>query len=174
MKNKTKVRVGKYIGIVLAIGLFAAVLGSYKVTVVNEPTPGPTVTPPVVSTPTPRPTPAGQAMPADEYIRALNVYRSGHGLPSVLKERQACALATTRLGEVRANFSHDGFYARNGELVKSGAWHENLGKHYKDIDSVMVAWSLSPTHNSNLLAKMRYACIVTDGDYWVLIGWLPY
>lgn len=99
----------------------------------------------------------------------VNTYRADHKLPPLTISPQTCVLAMERLGDMKKEWSHKGFYRRlNESFFDGGYWGENLARYGMTPEETVSAWDASPLHKANLLTPMDEGCIATDGTYWVL------
>ena len=166
-----------------------------------EPSPALTLTPTPTPTSTPTPTPSANTntpasnqnfqslsptpttvLPAAQenwqsfMMGQVNSFRASKGLPSVSTNSETCSFAKTRLSEIGASLSHDGFRQRldSNTMPYPGfsSVAENLAMHY-DFQQVVPGWINSPGHNDNLSKDTPFACIERQGDYFVYEAWRP-
>ena len=97
-------------------------------------------------------------------IQQINDYRLEYGLGKVEPNQLTCKVARERLVEIQTDWSHNGFLKRKTYPV---IWHENLGR-YASESNIVEAWKNSPSHNKNLLRKVKNLCIKTENGYWVM------
>lgn len=86
-----------------------------------------------------------------------------------IKDETLCELASSRVEEIRTEWSHSGFYKSSDKIVfnktnKFKELGENLAKQFRSEPSVLKGWLDSPTHRDNLEYGFKYSCIKTDGD----------
>lgn len=106
---------------------------------------------------------------ADLILSKVGNYRVVNGLNTLTRSQSLCMVASTRLSEVKINFSHDGFVAQRFCDVNCYLG-ENLARYYKSEQSTFEGWMNSPSHNDLMLKPVyRYGCVATNGQYTVLI-----
>lgn len=107
----------------------------------------------LVSTPTPIPIVNG-----DKLFDLINDWRTNRGFSIYEKSELTCRIASQRLDEVKANFSHEGFSSErlcNDECSLA----ENLIKdRYSEQDS-LYGWTYSPLHLENLEKNYTHSCV---------------
>jgi cysteine-rich secretory family protein len=93
-------------------------------------------------------------------------YREDHGLTAYTKSDFLCQVASTRLPEIKTNWSHEGFSSKR---FCSGNCYlgENLARQEGSDSATLNAWLQSPEHKENLDAPYTHSCLVSDGMYTV-------
>lgn len=103
-----------------------------------------------------------------------NVYRADNGLEILRENEMLNTIAERKAHHMMDNCYWDHHY--NGEFVSANdakddneygyfVFGENLGKNFTSIDVMFKAWTLSPSHNANLLQTNVPAPYTEIGTY---------
>lgn len=134
----------------------------------------PTLTPTSTSQQTETPIPTAADVKQAFIMKAINDYRTSHGLSPVQTNASTCNFAKIRAQEIANNFNHDGFNQRiqshmlpypNYSLVT-----ENIAET-GNYQEVVTMWENSPGHAANMRADTPYVCVEEFGDYYAYEGW---
>lgn len=107
-------------------------------------------------------------MNPDVVLQKISDYRKSVGLNVIEKSDPDCSIATTRLKEIRDEFSHRLFTAKRFCSVNCRVG-ENLARNFRSEDEVFEGWKNSSSHNAIMLGKdYKYGCVATDGQLTVL------
>jgi uncharacterized protein YkwD len=152
----------------------AAVLGQETIAVVVSATPPPLTVMPTLhitnglsgqTTPSATQPPPATMLPTTEPItgtvtlnEAVNIYRTGHGLPGLNTRPDLCRAAEQRGQQITADFSHNGFEAAISGLTYEAA-AENIwrGEPFS-TEKAINGWNESPGHKANLLGNYTFGC----------------
>lgn len=123
---------------------------------------------------------SGTHFTSADVFQAINKYRADHGLGGLEKLDSLCTLAEMRLKDLETGeYSHMGFESRQSTSTSGSLFDycegcvaigENLAGSVGNpdgIDDVMYKWSISPTHNKNMLGDYNKQCVVRRGRYIV-------
>jgi len=109
-------------------------------------------------------------------LAQINDYRTQNGLVPFLEDKSVCDFAGTRVNEVVSDFSHYGFDQR---VQTNSLPYPSYSKVTENIAStanytaVFDLWKNSPGHNENLLSNTKFACVQSEGKYFVFESWGP-
>ena len=88
-----------------------------------------------------------------------------------------CNLAQIRVEEIKTDWSHEGFKAKNNEIYSKycnenniicTSVGENLAKgDFKNEADVVLSWENSPEHKQNMLGDYNVQCVAVSGTYYV-------
>lgn len=100
-----------------------------------------------------------------EGLQQINTYREENNLKPLQQDQDLCRAAEKRLGEIKNNFSHEGFGI---ELCdKCSHLGENLARNIKE-ERVVSAWIESPSHKEIIVSPVyNIGCVVYDDGYSV-------
>lgn len=141
-------------------------------------TPTPKAIPPTptIATPTQAVTYSGLSSEESYIIDRINEFRKSNGQGDVSPSSETCSFATTRVGEVKSSFNHDGFRSRiEGKNLPYGGYShvtENLAMT-EDYKEVITMWINSSGHRENMLKDTPFVCVKKDGSYYVYEGHKP-
>jgi uncharacterized protein YkwD len=116
------------------------------------------------SVPSPSP-----AIASDSMWEVVQNWRTENGLSPYQVSSRLCDIAQQRLGEIKQNWSHDGFQWQRFCPEETCTLSENLARKYSSEENVLKGWLRSPAHAENLYKPYTFSCIVTDGNYIVHI-----
>lgn len=110
---------------------------------------------------------------ASDLLAAVNRYRAGFGLSQLEIRGDLCSVAKERLGEIGANFNHDGFQQRlsDGRFAALGyqGIAENLFRGDYEPDFVVQKWDESAGHKENLNGVWTWGCGVAKNGLAVFL-----
>ena len=99
----------------------------------------------------------------------IQEWRLREGLPRYQKSDFLCEIAEKRLGDIKQNYSHDGFRATLEQFCKNDCTvSENLvhGPLYGE-ETALNAWLNSASHSAALRENYKFSCVKSDGYYAV-------
>jgi uncharacterized protein YkwD len=105
----------------------------------------------------------------------LNAYRATFSLAPLEKDATLCTLASTRVEEIKSDWSHGQFQPEIDKIPNMpGMFYENLAKNFAPED-VVHAWSLSRMGHKEAMLKptMKFGCVIQSGEYYTFEGYIP-
>ena len=106
-----------------------------------------------------------------ETLNLINSYRVSHGVSPLASSGtlQALARQHSQYQAARNTLSHDGFRQRSAQAKAAGlsvVCAENVGYNYRSAQQLLLGWSNSAVHRTNLLRpNLRYAGVSVVGAY---------
>lgn len=116
---------------------------------------------------TPSLAPAKAPYSAEKLEALVNEWRVSQGLQPLTHSDSLCKIALTRLAEVQANWSHNGFDA--SRFCKQCLLGENLARRYDAAEDVVTGWENSKTHLEQMSYSYTHSCVATQNGYAVQI-----
>lgn len=121
----------------------------------NTSTPSPSIFPAELPSPTSSPT-------ASTLLNEINTFRASHGLSPLSSTPSLCQVASQRANQASLDFSHQQFY----DLLNQGAFNhlnfnllgENLYQGPADDSAIVLSWSQSDPHLTNLMGDWTSGC----------------
>lgn len=125
--------------------------------------------PSVSSNPAPQvtasPIPVKTELDSEKLWSLIQNWRQSEGLKPYIKDQRLCKLASTRLEQIKIDWSHDQFVPTvRKQFSKKMDYEigENLASDFRNEKSLLDDWLESPSHLANLKERYTYSCIEID------------
>ena len=107
-------------------------------------------------------------------LNLVNQYRKEHNLNFLTVNEGLCRLAVERLEEIKTDWSHKGFFARNlySYCPSCFIFSENLARKFTKFSNIVPKWDVSPSHSRVLNGSYSVGCTAQTqigGKWWAVL-----